>query len=105
MAAELRMRLDAMVTTAQFLGNQADELKAELESITKEWGELSATWTGVAASAFDPPFDEWRYGAVTVTSILAEESRLLSSAAAAMAANEDNSAQVLRSVAVGDSLL
>ena len=63
MAAELRMQLDAMVTTAQFLGNQADELKAELESITKEWGELSATWTGVAASAFDPPFDEWHYGA------------------------------------------
>src|SRR5579884_2970479 len=105
MVAELRMQLDAMVITAQFLGKQADELQAELDSITKEWAEVSTTWTGVAASAFDPPFDEWHYGAITVVSILAEESRLLSSAAAAMAANEGNSAQALSSVAVDDSRL
>ena len=105
MAAELRMQLEAMVSAAHFLASQADELKAELGSITAIWGELSSTWTGAAASAFDPPFDEWHYGAVTVTSILEEESRLLISTTAVMAENETTSAQALAPAAVDDSAL
>lgn len=99
------MKFEAMVSTAQILANQADELKAELDSITREWGELSSTWTGVAASAFDPPFEEWRYGAVTVTALLADHSEMLLRCVAAMVENEHNSAQALRSVAVKESPL
>lgn len=68
-AAELRMKLEAMVSAAQFLATQGDELQAELDAITRDWRELSSTWTGVAASAFDPPWDEWHWGAKTVTAI------------------------------------
>jgi len=77
MAAELTMRLEAMASAAHVLANQADDLQAELESIARDWQELSETWTGVAASAFEPPWEEWHRGAVTVADILSEHSRLL----------------------------
>jgi WXG100 family type VII secretion target len=98
-AAELRMKLEAMVSAAQFLANQGDELQAELDAITRNWRELSSTWTGAAASAFDPPWDEWHWGAKTVTAILQECSDLLMRSAALMAENESNAAHALGAVA------
>jgi WXG100 family type VII secretion target len=97
-AAVLAMKLEAMVSTAQFLANQADELQSELDSITGEWRELSSTWTGAAASAFDPPWDEWHYAAVTVTAILQEHSDLLMRTVALMAEHESTAAHALGAV-------
>lgn len=77
MAGELTMRLEAMASAAQVLANQADDLHAELESISRDWRELSETWTGVAASAFEPPWEEWHHGAVMAANMLMEHSQLL----------------------------
>jgi WXG100 family type VII secretion target len=98
MVPELRIHLEEMAATAHFLSNQADEFSAELDAIVRDWDELASTWSGVAASAFRPPFEEWHDGALTITSILAEESRLLTITTAAMAENEQASAQALASI-------
>ncbi|HET9874701.1 MAG TPA: WXG100 family type VII secretion target [Mycobacterium sp.] len=100
MADALAMNLQAMLSAAQFLAHQADELQVELDSVTHDWAELSSTWTGVAASAFDPPFDEWHDGAKTVTSILQERSRLLTRAVALMVEHETTGARALGGTAL-----
>ncbi|UGT91272.1 WXG100 family type VII secretion target [Mycobacterium ostraviense] len=71
------MKLEAMASAAHVLANQADELQEELDSITCDWCELSSTWTGVAASAFEPPWEEWHAGDVKSAEILSEHSQLL----------------------------
>lgn len=71
------MKLEAMASAAHVLTIQADELQDELDSITRQWRELSSTWTGVAASAFTPPWEEWHSGAAVVAQILLEHSQLL----------------------------
>src|SRR5262249_30577931 len=96
--ADLRTQLAAMESPAQFRANQGDELQAELAAITRDWRELSSTWTGVAASAFDPPWDEWHWGAKTVTAILQECSDLLMRSAALMVGNESTAAHALGAV-------
>ncbi|WP_245913116.1 WXG100 family type VII secretion target [Mycobacterium kansasii] len=76
-AGELTIRLEAMASAAQILANQADDVKAELDSITDDWRELSSTWRGVAASAFQPPWEEWHRGASAVAAILSAHSQRL----------------------------
>ncbi len=99
MAGVVAMKLEAMVSTAQVLANQADELHAELDSFTRDWRELSSTWTGVAASAFDPPWIEWHYGAQTTVAILQEHSDLLMRSVALMAQHESTAASALGAIA------
>ena len=105
MADVLSVKLEAMISSAQTLADQAEALKGELDSITRQWGELSSTWTGVAASAFDPPFDEWHYGAVTVAALLADHAQALQFTAAAFAEHDGNAAKAVRSLVVKDSPL
>jgi WXG100 family type VII secretion target len=105
MAGELAMKTEAMVSTAQFLADQAEELQVELDGLTRDWRELSATWTGVAASAFDPPWDEWHWGARTVTEILKDHSEGLMRSVAMMVEHESTAAHALSTVrAKGPSL-
>ena len=61
---------------AEALADEPTFVDETLDAITRDWRELSSTWTGVAASAFDPPWDEWHWGAKTVTAILQECSDL-----------------------------
>ena len=103
MADVLSVKLEAMISSAQTLADQAEALKGELDSITHEWGELSSTWTGVAASAFDPPWDEWHYGALTVTALLHDHAETLRFCAAAFAEQERNATQAVRSIVVPTS--
>ena len=102
MADVLSVKLEALISSAQTLADHAEALKGELDSITHEWGELSSTWTGIAASAFDPPFDEWHYGAVTVAALLADHAETLRFSATAFAEHEGNAAQAVRSLVVKD---
>jgi WXG100 family type VII secretion target len=103
--ADLSVELEAMISTAQTLATQADELKAELDSITQQWGELSATWTGAAASAFEPPWEEWHYGAVTVMALLEDHADTLRYFAAAYAAQDQSATQAVQSIHVPGSSL
>jgi WXG100 family type VII secretion target len=71
------------VQTSEMLGvsdlaaDAAIELRGELERLTQAWEDLSATWTGTAARAFGPEFDEWSQGARKVIESLDGEARLL----------------------------
>jgi WXG100 family type VII secretion target len=96
--ADLSVYLDALISTAQTLANQTDELKSELDTITQQWTELSSTWTGVAASAFEPPWDEWHYGAVTVMALLEDHAETLRFCAAAYAAHEQSATEAVRAI-------
>ncbi|WP_255377900.1 MULTISPECIES: WXG100 family type VII secretion target [unclassified Mycobacterium] len=71
------MRLETMASAAQILANKAEDLQAELDSITSAWRDLFASWQGVAASAYGPPWEEWHQGATAVASLLSEHSHSL----------------------------
>ncbi|MEE3751450.1 WXG100 family type VII secretion target [Mycobacterium intracellulare] len=105
MAGELTMRLEAMASAAQILTNQADDLHAELESITRDWSDLSSTWRGVAASAFQPPWDEWHQGATAVARLLSEHSQLLLRSLDLMLDHETVAAKAFAALAVKDPTL
>lgn len=77
MVGALTMRLEAMASAAQILANQSDDLKVELDSINSAWRALASSWQGVAASAYQPPWDEWHQGAEKVATLLSEHSHLL----------------------------
>ncbi|VAZ71745.1 hypothetical protein LAUMK4_00613 [Mycobacterium persicum] len=80
------------------LTNQADELKDELDSITRQWRELSSTWTGVAASAYQPPWQEWYSGAATAAATLEEHSQLLMRSVDLMLDHENTAAKAFEAL-------
>ncbi|ETZ97940.1 WXG100 type VII secretion target family protein [Mycobacterium kansasii 824] len=98
LAYELAMKLEAMATAAHVLTNQADELKDELDSIARQWRELSSTWTGVAASAYQPPWQEWYSGAATAAAILEEHSQLLMRSVDLMLDHENTAAKAFEAL-------
>ena len=90
--------------TAQSLGNHAEELREQLQQLTREWDDLSHGWIGAAASAFAPPWQEWHEGATKLTELLAESSRRLAKAAVLSEEQDSDAAQALGSAADGLSL-
>ena len=73
------------------------------EHLRTAWQDLVATWTGRAASAYEPAWDEWHDGAKTVVAILQEHSNLLQQAVAMAVADEQQRAVDLGSLsAKGD---
>lgn len=99
MSGVLRVQGEAMATTAQFLAQQADDLDNELGDITSRWNELSSTWTGKAASAYEPAWDEWHDNAQKVVAILHEHSDLLKQALSMALEHESQASSQLGSVA------
>jgi WXG100 family type VII secretion target len=81
--ADLHVDTDEAFKTAQAIGNQAVELHDELENLTKKWDDMSHTWEGVAATAYQPVWDQWHENATKVVRALMESSEKLAQAAAA----------------------
>ncbi|MGB3485243.1 MAG: WXG100 family type VII secretion target [Mycobacterium sp.] len=98
MASILQAQLEALATTADSLADQADQLENELAQIVQHWNDLSAKWTGKAASAFEPPWNDWHDGAKVVASILAEESELLRQSVALLVEHETNAQNAIGGV-------
>ncbi|WP_100484620.1 WXG100 family type VII secretion target [Mycobacteroides abscessus] len=59
-----------MLSASDLAADVATDLKAELERLTQVWENLSSTWEGRAASAFNPEWDEWKEGAAKVIEAL-----------------------------------
>ena len=97
-ADRISMEVEHTVSTAQAVGNRADDLRAELDRLARDWQQLSSTWTGVAASAYTPPWREWHEAATVLMHSLREMSELLVQNAISMNDRDDTSARMLGSV-------
>jgi WXG100 family type VII secretion target len=81
MADHLKVDADNAFNTSHSVSNDAEELREELTHLSQEWDNLSHGWSGVAASAFAPAWEEWHSGAAQIIEALAESSRRLAQAA------------------------
>jgi WXG100 family type VII secretion target len=104
MADHLRVDADAAFNTSHVVSNEAEELREELARLSREWDNLSHGWSGAAASAFTPAWEEWHEGAARVVEALAESSRRLAQAAVLYEERDINSAQKLGSTGNGIGL-
>ncbi len=101
MPGVFQMQTETMSTTSAFLADQADDLERELADINRRWRDLAAMWTGRAASAYEPAWEEWHDGAKTVVAILQEHSDLLQRAVAMAVADEQQRAVCLGALPAG----
>jgi WXG100 family type VII secretion target len=86
------------VNTSHAVGGDAEELRAELSSLSREWDAVLAGWSGVAASSYAARWEEWHYGATRLVETLARSSELLGQAAVAYDEQEAASARAMASV-------
>jgi WXG100 family type VII secretion target len=99
MADQLRVDSSVVFATAQTLSNHAEELRDELRGLSREWDDLSHSWSGVAASAYVPPWEEWHEAAAKLTDSLAETASRLAEAGMAYEQQDEDSAQAVQAVA------
>jgi WXG100 family type VII secretion target len=104
MADHLRVDADAAFNASHVISNEAEELREELSRLAREWDNLSHGWSGVAASAFAPAWEEWHEGAARIVESLAESSRRLSQAAVLYEERDTSSAHALGSAGSGMDL-
>jgi WXG100 family type VII secretion target len=104
MADHLRVDADAAFLISHVVSNEAEELREELARLSREWDNLSHGWSGVAASAFTPGWEEWHECAARIVEALAESSRRLAQAAVLYEERDNSSAQVLGSTGSGIGL-
>lgn len=95
--ADLRVDTDQAFNTAQAVGNHAVELHDELQQIAKDWDNMSQSWEGVAASAYQPVWEQWHENATKVTKALMESSQRLAQAAVAYQEQDQAGAQTVNS--------
>ena len=81
MADHLRLDADAAFNTSHAVSNDTEDLREELSRISRQWDNLSHGWSGVAASAFAPAWEEWHEAAARIVGELAESARRLAQAA------------------------
>jgi len=104
MADHLRVDADAAFNTSHVVSNEAEELREGLARLSREWDNLPHGWSGVAASAFTPAWEEWHEGSARIVEVLAESSRRLSQAAVLYEERDNNSAEMLSSTGSGIGL-
>jgi WXG100 family type VII secretion target len=97
MADNLNVDADEAFNISHSVSNDAEELREELTHLSQEWDNLSHGWSGVAASAFAPAWDEWHRGAAQIVEALAESAHRLAQAAIQYDTTDTDSAQSLRS--------
>ena len=93
--AELRVDTGEAFKTAQAIGNHAVELHDELDQLTKDWDNMSRGWEGVAASAYQPVWEQWQKDATKVVQALLDSSQKLAQAAAAYEEQDADGGQAL----------
>lgn len=95
MAARLEVDADVAFNIAHALSNDAEELRAELSRLAREWGNVAHGWSGVAASGFMSLWEDWHEGAAELVDALAESSQRLARGAAQYAEQDAQSAETL----------
>jgi WXG100 family type VII secretion target len=101
MGDRLKVSATEAFAAAQAIGNHAEDLRDELQRLVREWEDLSHSWSGAAASAFAPPWQEWHEGAAKLTEMLADTSRKLAGAAVVYDEQDSEGAHALGSAADG----
>jgi WXG100 family type VII secretion target len=104
MADQLRVDADQAFTTSHAVSIDAEELREQLSHLSWEWDNLSHTWSGIAASAFTPAWEEWKEGASKIIEALAESSRRLAQAGLIYEEQDTSSAHTLGSIGNGIGL-
>ena len=89
----LHVDIGVLVSSAELLVCHADELDAGLAAIASEWSELRATWSGDAASQYEPCWEDWHYNAQKLNAVLVETAKFLGIAANVYTHQESSSAQ------------
>lgn len=84
----LHANVSMLVSSSLVLARYTEELDAELSRIAARWSDLRASWSGVAASRYEPSWEDWHNSARTVTSVLSETAKFLATAANAYAEQE-----------------
>ncbi|MCF6387907.1 WXG100 family type VII secretion target [Mycobacterium sp. MBM] len=81
MAGYLEVDTDAAFSTSRSVSADAEELREGVAELSHEWANVSRGWSGAAASAYSPLFQEWQEGAARLVESLAESANLLAEAA------------------------
>ena len=89
MAEHLKVDVAKALDTSHVVSEDAEDLRAELTRIAREWDDVPSGWSGNASSAFATLWEEWHYGAVKLVEILAETTRRLGHAAVAYEDQEE----------------
>lgn len=104
MADHLMAKPGEVFNTAHTVANHAAELHEELDRLTREWDNLSHGWSGVAASAFTEPWEEWQQGATKLIELLDESSHRLAQAAVMYEEEDASAARSVEAAAPPDVL-
>lgn len=97
----LKVDPDVAFSTSRSVSNDAVELHEQLDSLQRDWDNLSRGWSGAAASAYSPLWAEWLDGATTLVDTLEELSHKVA-AAAAQYVDQDGSAAASVDATVAD---
>lgn len=81
MAGQLEVGTDAVFNTSRSVSTDAEELREGVAELSHEWANVSRGWSGAAASAYAPLFQEWQEGASKLVESLTESAHLLAEAA------------------------
>jgi len=81
MAGHLEVDTDAAFNTSHSMSTDAEELREGVSELSRDWANVSRGWSGAAASAYSPLFQEWQEGASKLVESLAESASLLAEAA------------------------
>ncbi|MBY0442206.1 MAG: WXG100 family type VII secretion target [Mycobacteriaceae bacterium] len=92
---------DEVFKAAQALRNQAYELNDGVAGLSRDWDSLSRGWSGAAASAFAPAWEDWHQGVTALVAMLADWSDRLARAAVAYEQQDCQAAGVVGFAGVG----
>lgn len=92
---------DEVFKAAQVLRNQAYELNDGIAGLSRDWESLSGGWSGAAASAFAPAWEDWHEGATHLVAMLVGWSDRLARAAVSYEQQDCEAAGVVDFAGVG----
>ena len=95
---------DHAYNISRAVGNDAQELREELEGLQRDWDNLSREWSGVASSAYSVIWCEWVEGAATLVDALAESSHNLGVAAVSYSEQDAGLAAALGSTRIDSGI-
>ncbi|MDW5614062.1 MULTISPECIES: WXG100 family type VII secretion target [Mycolicibacterium] len=96
----LRVDPDLAFNTSRSVSNDAVELHEQLDSLQRDWDNLSGGWSGAASSAYSPLWAEWLDGATTLVDRLEELAHKVAAAAARYVDQDGSAAASIDSTAV-----
>jgi WXG100 family type VII secretion target len=102
--SHVRVDVPRTLHTSSAVGGDAEELRAELARLSREWDKVLSGWSGAAAASYAALWEEWHDGAANIVETLAESSQLLERAAMRYDEQETSSARSVRSIPVAIDL-